>query len=81
MTYTPPTTDEMDHTTPEERNALVAFCDNDQEWWKFTRVEGERPSCPICGGKPSAMVGFQIISQRTFNPLLHGKKKSKKRLR
>ena len=31
-----PTTDEMDHTTPEERNALVAFCDNDQEWWKFT---------------------------------------------
>lgn len=30
-----PTTDEIDHTTPEERNKLVGYCETHQEWYKF----------------------------------------------
>ena len=60
-----PTTDEMDQTTPEERKALVGYCENDEEWFKFTRgVHHER--CPKCKSNFSNRVGFQIISQRTF---------------
>lgn len=74
------TTDEMDYTTLEERNKLVAFCENCEEWWKFTHNPADKdfPNCPKCGGKKSAQIGFQIISQRTFDPVLHGKKKFKK---
>jgi len=74
----PPTTDEVDHITPEERKALVGFCDNDEEWWKFDcPIDDAR--CPKCNAKPSKHNGFQIMTQRTFNPQLHGKKKLKKR--
>jgi hypothetical protein len=60
-----PTTDEMDHITPEERNALVGYCENDERWFKFTRgVHHER--CPICKGKFSSQVGYQLTTQRTF---------------
>jgi len=72
-----PTTEEMDSTTPEERNQLMGFCENEQEWWKFTRDE-DSGFCPVCGGQPSKQIGFQIMSQRTFDPVLHGKKKFKK---
>lgn len=65
--YTGPTTDEMDHTTPEDRHALVGYCESDQQWYKFIDGEGKRV-CPDCGGKFSNRVGFQITSQRTFNP-------------
>ena len=62
---TAPTTDEMDSTTPEERNALVGYCENHEEWFKFTRgVHFER--CPKCKSKFSHRSGFQLISQRTF---------------
>ena len=64
-------TDEMDKTTPEERRKLVGFCENHQEWYNFID-DPEDPSSrnhPDCGGKPSHRVGFQVISQRTFNPL------------
>lgn len=59
------TTDEMDQTTPEERNALVGYCEKHEEWFKFIRgVHHER--CPKCKSKFSHRTGFQIISQRTF---------------
>lgn len=74
---TVPTTDEVDHITPEERNALMGFCERDEKWYKFTR-EIDTDRCPDCGSTPSNQIGFQILSQRTFNPLLHGKKKRKK---
>lgn len=71
-----PTTDEMDKTTPEERNALVGYCSNHEEWFKFTRgVHIER--CPKCKGAFSNEVGFQIISQRTFTPTKQKKKRNK----
>lgn len=60
----------MDKTTEVERRALVGFCEKDQQWYKFTD-DPENPesrNCPECGGKPSHRVGFQITSQRTFNP-------------
>lgn len=59
-----PTTDEMDKTTEAERRALVGFCEKDQEWYKFT----EPNRMHECGNMPSNRVGFQITSQRTFNP-------------
>ena len=80
-----PTTDQIDHTTPEERNKLMGFCETCEEWWQFTREPDKPELCPICGNWPSQQVGFQIMSQRTYNPDLHGKKKLKnkngKRLR
>lgn len=71
-----PTTDEMDSITPEERNALVGYCNNHEEWFRFTRgVHHER--CPKCKSKFSNEVGFQIITQRTFRE--DNKKKRRKR--
>lgn len=64
------TTDEMDKTTPEERRKLVGFCDRDQEWYKFVD-DPENPDsrkCPDCGGIPSTRIGFQLTTQRTFDP-------------
>ena len=61
---------------------LVAFCDHDEEWWKFKTKDQFNLSenkCPKCGSKSSRQIGFQVMSQRTFQPLLHGKKKAKKR--
>jgi hypothetical protein len=57
----------MDKTTPDERKALVGFCEKDQQWYRFIDGEGKR-ICPECGGRFSTRVGFQITSQRTFNP-------------
>lgn len=61
------TTDEMDSTTAEERKALVGYCEHDQQWYKFIDGNGKR-ICPECGGKFSSRIGFQITSQRTFDP-------------
>lgn len=59
-----PTTDEMDKTTPEERNKLVGQCGTCGDWVHFTRGV-DKEQCPKDGG--NLMVG-SIISQRTFNP-------------
>lgn len=71
-----PTTDEMDHTTPEERNALRGYCEEDERWFDFTRGV-HKEHCPICKGPFSQEQGFQITSQRT--PMTKEKKKKKKR--
>ena len=71
-----PTTDEMDSTTPEDRNKLVGHCENHQEWFHFTRgVHHER--CPKCKTGFSKRIGFQLYSQRTFTDIV-AKKKSPK---
>jgi len=80
--YNGPTTDEMDHITPEERRKLVAFCEHCEAWWHFVRDMDPTPEeevCPTCGGKPSNRIGFQITSERTFNPILAKKKKLPKK--
>lgn len=64
------TTDEIDRTTPEERNKLVGYCETHQEWYKFTN-DPENPESrnhPGCGAKPSHRTDYQVISQRTFDP-------------
>jgi len=61
------TTDQMDSTTPADRKALVGYCDIDQQWFAFTDGEGKRV-CPECGTKFSQRKGYQLISQRTFDP-------------
>lgn len=69
--YTGPTTDEMDSTTAEERGKLVGFCEFCNEWYKFTRgmdMTPEEERCPKCGATYSHRQGFQITSQRSFNP-------------
>lgn len=70
-----PTTDEMDKTTPEERNKLVGQCSTCSKWVKFTRGT-DAEVCPDDGG--SLMVG-SIISQRTFNPAWEKRKVKGKR--
>lgn len=68
--YTGPTTDEMDHTTPEDRYKLVIMCVN-SHWHHFTggrerknQTDGEQ--CSECGTK--SFIGSTIISERTWNP-------------
>lgn len=48
-------------------NKLMGFCENDQEWYKYDS-ETDPNTCPKCGGRPSARVGFQITTQRSFDP-------------
>lgn len=57
-----PTTDEMDHITPDERHALVGMCELCGEWTKFDdRYEVNR-----C--KDSGLLMVQTIrTQRTFD--------------
>lgn len=55
----------------EETRKLVAYCNHCEEWWKFVRDMNPTPEeevCPDCGGRPSNKNGFQITTQRTFNP-------------
>lgn len=71
-----PTTDEVDSITPEERNALVGYCDRCEEWFRFTRgVHYER--CPKCKSNFSNAVGFQLITQRTFTDSKKKKRNTK----
>lgn len=73
---TVPTTDDMDHTTPEERNSLVGYCETHEEWFHFIRgVHHER--CPKCKSRFSTRNGFQLISERTFDEAKMKKKKVK----
>lgn len=64
------TTDEMDRITPEERMALVGYCEHDRQWYKFTDSLDKIASrkCPECGGHFSSKTGYQITTQRTFDP-------------
>lgn len=55
----------------EETRKRVAYCDKCEAWWKFVADMSPTPEeevCPDCGGRPSARVGFQITTQRSFNP-------------
>lgn len=74
------TTDEMDHTTPEERYALVAICDKCEKPHYFTgsKERSSQPAgekCEHCGGTSF----YGLISQRTFNPANQRKRPGKKR--
>jgi hypothetical protein len=66
--YTGPTTDKMDHTTPEERYALVAICSSCHQPHYFTgskdRMLQTTGEVCECGGKSF----YDMRSQRTFNP-------------
>jgi len=54
----------MTKPNQSELDALVGFCEKDQQWYNF--VEPNRKH--YCGNLPSNRVGFQITTQRTFNP-------------
>jgi hypothetical protein len=45
----------------------MGFCDKDQEWFKFDSDTSDG-SCPTCGGKYSHRIGFQLTTQRSFDP-------------
>lgn len=63
---------------------LMGYCEQDEEWWKFATKDTfnlDKQKCPNCGRVPSQQIGFQVISQRTYDPIRNGKKKLKKRLR
>lgn len=64
-----PTTNQMDHTTYEERRKLAAMCEACGEWKPFLRAEHTNNTykglvCDSCGGDRFRAV----ISQRTFDP-------------
>jgi hypothetical protein len=49
----------------EERRKLVGYCDHCEGWYKCT---SDQRDCPTCGGRPSVKGGFQLTTQRTFDP-------------
>ena len=53
-----------------ERRKLVGYCDRCEEWYKFTDDPDniESRNCPACKGLPSTKIGYQLTTQRTFNP-------------
>lgn len=65
-----PTTDEMDKTTPEERNDLVGHCRNCGEMIRFDYRKGV-PRCPKCEG---LIDSSSIQSFRTYNGVKSRKK-------
>jgi len=67
-----PTTDEMDHTTAEERPKLIGMCDTCFEWTPFNNLTDKRVCA--CGGK---LLQSTVRSQRTFT-VEWGKKESAK---
>lgn len=73
-----PSTDEMDRITPEERSALVGYCEACQHWTKFT-IGIDAEACEQCQGKFSSQSGHQVITQRTFNPLTAKRKSTRRR--
>lgn len=60
------TTNEIDHTTEEERSKLVGYCETDDSYTKYDS-RTDKAVCENCGGKFSHWVGFQVESQRTFD--------------
>lgn len=66
--YTGPTTDEMDHTTPEDRYKLVAICSSCHQPHYFTgsreRFSQTKDEVCECGGTSF----YDMRSERTFNP-------------
>jgi hypothetical protein len=68
--YTGPTTDEMDHTTPEDRYKLVIRCAQCHEWHHFTgsRDRFSQSDGEVCECGSKQFIGSTLISERTWNP-------------
>ena len=65
----------MDETLPP--NKVVGYCENCDHWTKINLYFDDK-KCELCGGAFSNRVGYQITTQRTFNPGLKRKKITKK---
>lgn len=65
-----PTTDEMDHTTPEDRYQLVVLCADCRSWHHFTgaRGRGSQTDGEKCECGSSRFAGGTLISERTWRP-------------
>lgn len=48
-------------------NKRMGFCESEQKWYKFDS-ETDSSNCPDCGNKASNKIGFQITTQRSFDP-------------
>lgn len=70
----------MDEPLPP--NKVVGYCEKCEHWTKFDTksmdvlMNGQK--CEVCGGLFSSRIGYQITTQRTFNPGLKRKKLTKK---
>lgn len=58
-----PTTDEMDHTTAEERPKLIGMCDTCFEWTAFNDLTDKR----VCSKGDGNLLQSTVRSQRTWN--------------
>lgn len=68
--YTGPTTDEMDHTTPEDRNKCVILCARCHEWHHFERLPDVFLAADgqVCACGSTNFIGSTIVSERTWDP-------------
>lgn len=64
----------MEELGPEH---LMGFCEKCDHWTAFHKVDWLK-GCEKCGGVWSNRIGYQVTTQRTFNPKLHRKKITKK---
>ncbi len=65
----------MDETLPP--NKVVGYCEHCDHWTKIDLLFDDK-KCEKCGGLFSSRIGYQITTQRTFNPGLKRKKITKK---
>lgn len=51
----------------EETDKLVGYCEHCDHWTYFDKEE-QSNGCEECGGDFSSRQGYQITTERTFNP-------------
>ena len=49
-------------------NKLMGYCDHCKEWFKFDIEKDPDGRCPTCGGNHSNKIGYQLTTQRSFDP-------------
>jgi hypothetical protein len=60
----------IDTPVTDELRLLVGFCEKDQAWYKIVD-DPNNPDSRLhhsCGSRPSTKIGYQVTTQRTFNP-------------
>lgn len=51
----------------EDTDELVGYCERCNHWTHFDKIDQEN-GCEECGGNFSSRHGYQITTERTFNP-------------
>jgi len=60
----------------DDPNRLVGYCEHCDHWTHFEKINRSQ-GCEKCGNQFSSRHGYQITTERTFNPSASRKKITK----